>query len=486
MNKIRFKSLELLLILVVFSCENQDFNPTPAIVSVQPNAASPNESVLILGGNFSPTPSENNFDFGGVSAAVTEATNNSAKVIVPVGAKDGFITVTVNGVSASSISEFDVLDEVAITGVFPTEAKPLDTITLFGVYFETEKEKNMLRFNNIEVEVLEATTKEMSVVVPANAQIGAQEVVLNARGQTANFSEFKVSEIPPFYFSSLANSPVTSILNKVSMVDSKTAYVVGEAGKILKTTDGGESWIELSSGTLVTLRDVHAFDANTVVICGSSGVYMKTTDGGETWNTIDIGTTERLRRLYFVNSTTGWMVGSGGVIYKTTNGGNDWIEQISTTTISLYGVHFLDKNNGWVVGNDDILLKTSDGGSTWNQVDIVTGEDLTSIVFKDSQTGWITADDNVLLATTDGGASWVNQNIVLADIGDDLNDITIIGNTILAVADDHQMIRSEDLGLSWTVLDRRNDISPIIGHIEGVDAYQNTAIAVGVFGVIIK
>ena len=187
-----------------------------------------------------------------------------------------------------------------------------------------------------------------------------------------------------------------------------------------------------------------------------------------------------------VGCTEGWLVGSDGVLFKTTDGGDNWQPLTSGVTTSLYGVYFLDAITGFAVGNDDHLLKTTDGGTTWTTTILTTSEDLTSVVFKDKSNGWITGDDNVLLATTDGGATWTDQSISLDSSGDDLNDITIIGNTILAVADDHQMIRSEDLGQSWTVLDRRNDISPIIGHIEGVDAYQNTAIAVGASGVIIK
>lgn len=231
----------------------------------------------------------------------------------------------------------------------------------------------------------------------------------------------------------------------------------------LKTSNGGETWFNFVNGlpgiaSVNTLRDVHAIDTN-VMVCGSSGVFIKSTNGGASWSTIDVNTTERLRRMHFISSTEGWMVGSGGLIYKTTDGRDSWTKQTSLTTVSLYGVFFLDANTGFVVGDDGVLLQTSNGGTTWNLTDGLEAakvndsfKDLTSVLFKDAQNGWITGDDNVLLATTDGGTTWTNQGLVLADVGDDINDITMLSNGhIIAVADDRQTIRSEDNGATWII-----------------------------------
>lgn len=474
------------IVLMIYSClKSEDHLPTPAIVSVTPAAASPGESVLLLGGNFSEEASKNNVTFGGATATVTASTENSLRVIVPEDGKDGHIVVTVEGVSSSSISEFDVLNELVISSVFPNEAKPLDVIAINGFYFDTDAIKNELSFNNIPAEVISATSTVLNAVVPQSAQIGAQEIVLKAHEQTATYSDFEVSTLPPFYFTKLADVDINNYLYKVSMASSETAFAVGTSGTLLSTQDGGQNWTQLSSGTSTTLRDVHAFDSNSLAICGSEGLFIKSTDGAKNWETVDTGTTERLRRLYFVNNSIGWMVGSGGLIFKTDDGGQSWNRQVSGTTFSLYGVYFINEQTGWVVGNDDTILKTTNGGTTWELIGVVTGEDLTSVVFKDEQTGWVTGDDNVLLATTDGGMSWTKQDIVLADDGDDLNDITIMGDVILIVADDHQMVRSDDNGATWIVLDRATDISSSILHIEGIDSFLGAAIAVGRNGIII-
>ena len=63
--------------------------------------------------------------------------------------------------------------------------------------------------------------------------------------------------------------------------DASTGYAVGNNGRIiLNTTDGGTSWIPLSSGTSEYLYSVYFTDANTGYVVGGYGTILKTTNGG--------------------------------------------------------------------------------------------------------------------------------------------------------------------------------------------------------------
>ena len=57
--------------------------------------------------------------------------------------------------------------------------------------------------------------------------------------------------------------------------------VVGAMGTILKTTNGGLTWILKSSGTSENLYGVYFADKNNGAIVGSRGTILKTIDGGE-------------------------------------------------------------------------------------------------------------------------------------------------------------------------------------------------------------
>jgi hypothetical protein len=55
---------------------------------------------------------------------------------------------------------------------------------------------------------------------------------------------------------------------------------VGANGTILRTTDGGSTWKEQSSGTSELLKGVCFTDAHTGIIVGDHGIILRTTDGG--------------------------------------------------------------------------------------------------------------------------------------------------------------------------------------------------------------
>ena len=103
-------------------------------------------------------------------------------------------------------------------------------------------------------------------------------------------------------------------LQGVSSIDGNTV-VVGRNGTILRGIMAQES------GTNEDLYDVSSTDANTATVVGDTGTILRTTNGGETWVAQDSGTTVGLRGVSFVDANTGTVVGGEGTILRTTDGG---------------------------------------------------------------------------------------------------------------------------------------------------------------------
>ncbi len=161
-------------------------------------------------------------------------------------------------------------------------------------------------------------------------------------------------------------------LRAVSFTDGNNGTAVGEGGVILRTTDGGNTWVPQSSGTLETLFGVSFSDSNTGTAVGGTfgkSEIFRTTDGGEHWIPQSNPGTEFLFDVSFTDTNNGTAVGDSGTILRTTDGGNSWVPQASGTTKTLYGVSFTDTNNGTVVGFEfggtGIILRTTDGGNKW-------------------------------------------------------------------------------------------------------------------------
>ena len=151
-------------------------------------------------------------------------------------------------------------------------------------------------------------------------------------------------------------------------------------------------------------KDVCFTDANIGTIVGGSwnnttsqyeAMILRTTNGGETWISQSAGNTRLLEGVCFTDANNGTAVGTDGIILRTTDGGNNWTSYSSGYDNNLTDVCFTDVNNGTAVGygrigatSGGLILRTTDGGNSWNS-QIIDATDLWGVSFKDTNTGTI-------------------------------------------------------------------------------------------------
>jgi photosystem II stability/assembly factor-like uncharacterized protein len=172
-------------------------------------------------------------------------------------------------------------------------------------------------------------------------------------------------------------------LTDIQMVDEKIAYAAGESNTVLKTTDGGKTWIAVMTGQRAR-----------------AGETRKNLDG-----------------LYFATPEIGWVVGSFGFVSYTADGGKNWEQQKTDVPNDLKAIYFLNEKEGWVVGMEGTILHTADGGKTWEKQKSNTYDSLHSVMFVDENTGWACGDFAALVHTTDGGKTWNPENMEVRKAG---------------------------------------------------------------------
>jgi photosystem II stability/assembly factor-like uncharacterized protein len=224
------------------------------------------------------------------------------------------------------------------------------------------------------------------------------------------------------------NVSPSQILFSVQFIDANNGWAAG-GNYLLKTNDGGKSWVQVNRDTAYGIFATYFVDSDTGFVFGANGYISRTTDGGNSWRTLimddyiggylDIF---QFNAVTFTDKNTGWLVGAGydgNEIYKTTDCGRTWTWNGQTITPvaseSLNDIYFVDKNHGFAAGQDGVCLKTTDGGNTWQYKNPNTeGWTFHSVVFTDSLTGWLTASgginqyyySNIILKTTNGGDTW--------------------------------------------------------------------------------
>ena len=148
----------------------------PVISSLSVTRGLIGDTVVLTGENFNATPEKNKVWFNNVEATVTDATKTTLTVTVPVGASTGNITVQVNGGAVITGPSFEVATAIIITSLSPVAGNVGETVVITGENFSATAAENKVWFNGVETTVTEATTRTLTVTVPAGATTGAVSV----------------------------------------------------------------------------------------------------------------------------------------------------------------------------------------------------------------------------------------------------------------------------------------------------------------------
>jgi photosystem II stability/assembly factor-like uncharacterized protein len=190
----------------------------------------------------------------------------------------------------------------------------------------------------------------------------------------------------------------------------RTFYFGSVGGGVWKTTDGGESWTNISDGQLKTSSvgaiAVAPSDPNVIYLgmgehairgvmtSHGDGVY-KSTDAGRTWRHIGLDRTRHISkvRIHPTDPDRVWVAAQGAAygptkdrgVYHSADGGRTWVQQLFINETSgpsdlamdptnpriLYAAMWDHLRQPWEVrsgGPGSGIHKTTDGGATWQRV----------------------------------------------------------------------------------------------------------------------
>lgn len=323
--------------------------------------------------------------------------------------------------------------------------------------------------------------------------------------------------------------PTSSHLRGVRFADANVGYVAGEATSLLKTTDGGATWVQQEHSPLDLGGDVAAMDlgsASVVLAVGadatSGGRWWVTNDGASwttpstpqgfaTFTSVDVVSTSaayylatdgKIRAesagsavtrdagagtwlaLHFLGTTgVGYVAGAGGAIKKTVDDGATWAPPPlgSPTAQTLRDLSLVPTGEGYACGDAGTVVKTANG-TDWTDVSIAGGPALRGVHFLDALTGWVVGDGGFVRYTVDGGASW-NTPVTTAT-AENLYDVWFVTSAAgYAVGDHGTVIKTTDGGANWS-----NLTQGFLTRLNAVDFTRDgrNGLAVGEGGIILR
>jgi photosystem II stability/assembly factor-like uncharacterized protein len=197
---------------------------------------------------------------------------------------------------------------------------------------------------------------------------------------------------------------VTEDLYDVCCIDDNTIFVCGQNSVILKSTNGGDSWVEKYRRAGCQMTEICFADENNgYAVCDTTlddyshqWFLVKTSDGGETWDEVGnpvhswIESYTALSRQFvrvelFLNDADKLVVAvSFDGIYRSTDGGATMRKLDNDFTINETRGIFFEDNVGyllWDYGEEDLIFpgeryagvaKTEDYGESWNHLENIS------------------------------------------------------------------------------------------------------------------
>lgn len=295
----------------------------------------------------------------------------------------------------------------------------------------------------------------------------------------------------------VTNTPTgtTQLLQAVSAVDPQVVWMTGHGGTVLRSTDGGRTWLarEVPGADSLEFRDVHAVSADLAWVLsagpGDRSRIYHTRDGGTTWALQFRNTDSTAFYDCFAFFNARRAVAFSDASHQRTNmlltrdGGTSWEPLLKDAVpaplegegafaasggcVSTYG-----ERHGWVAtgGPEARLFRSDNGGATWSvhETPIVRGASagMTAAHFRDSEHGiavggridaYATDTASAAIAVTqDGGRTWVlrtrpsRPGALFA-----VTWLPGVATEAALAAGPGGLFLTRDAGRTWTTLDER-------------------------------
>jgi photosystem II stability/assembly factor-like uncharacterized protein len=213
-------------------------------------------------------------------------------------------------------------------------------------------------------------------------------------------------------------------------------FAAGDHGTFIKWDYNRNKWNSIDLGITSNVTRLYNSYPDNYYMTGDNGLVMKTTNYGYNWINISLGQNEYITdcagfTLNPANTKYLFVVCKSGNIFYTTNSGVNWTKIQTGLSVSLNSVAFnktmsTAPTKGIIAGNIGTILTTTNSGMNWSLINLGMTQNLNCVSFADSSTAYVVGNGGKFLRTYNGGADWINENLYTDN---NLNSIKILSTS---------------------------------------------------------
>jgi len=167
------------------------------ISRVEPEKGHLEEEIQIFGESFGNDVGLLSVYFDDIGSNYVTITPTKISAVIPPAIKSHQFTIKlVNNLGIVDAAYPYSLGTPEVTGFEPTEARLGEPIIIKGNHFDTEKNRNEVRFNEISAEIISSSRNEIVAILPPNLASAELEIEISAQLQKVKI-EKKINIIPP-------------------------------------------------------------------------------------------------------------------------------------------------------------------------------------------------------------------------------------------------------------------------------------------------
>jgi photosystem II stability/assembly factor-like uncharacterized protein len=257
-------------------------------------------------------------------------------------------------------------------------------------------------------------------------------------------------------------------LRAIACLGERTAWVVGDAGTVLRSRDAGQSWDALAlpgmaevDWTALAVAEASVEPIETLWLVGGEGAIAHTPDGGASWIFVDGAAVDFTGVATTIDGSDAVAVADDGSIWRIDPAGASVVHQAE---VPLHGVGMSTHGfRATAVGAEGIVLVSSDAGATWLELDRPTTRDLHAVrIGHDGQVSVAVGEAGVVVRIEAGlveAREWADVDLYGLHLRHDGAGQAVGANGTLLLTD--------DAGLTWTSI-----ALPTTAVLRGIDDFH--------------